>query len=269
MSEPNDKMLDEYLRRDSIVSQRYRELDDGEIPRELDAAVLAQARAAVAQPRVRTPTWVKWGAPLALAACIVMAVTVVLEIGVQEQVRMPSPQLEPQSAAPASAPFIPAVPEPVADTPSQDAQTMSAAPEAVSPAFAPAPSADISAEQTAAQRRMADEPRERRAIEQASRAAEAERERKAPAELRAAAPPPAMRTMTSQRPLAAAPPTDGAAAQTPPRLAPEVWLERIRELRSEGKVLEADEQWREFIAVYPDYEVESADIARPSEEAAP
>jgi hypothetical protein len=48
-----------------------------------------------------------------------------------------------------------------------------------------------------------------------------------------------------------------------PRLEPAAWLEQIRTLRREGKVVEADDRWREFVAAYPDFEVDAKDPARP------
>lgn len=83
MSDPLDiKALDEYLRRGSEVSQRYRELGADEVPPELDRLVLAAARDAVAGDKARrSRSWVRWSAPVALAASVVLALTVVLERG--------------------------------------------------------------------------------------------------------------------------------------------------------------------------------------------
>jgi hypothetical protein len=53
-------------------------------------------------------------------------------------------------------------------------------------------------------------------------------------------------------------------AAEPPRLPPEAWLQQIRELRRAGKTLEADEQWRQFSASYPEFEVSESDPARPA-----
>ena len=87
MSEPIDiKALDEYLKGNSDISQRYREIGraDGPSP-ELDRRVLDEARAAVAGGSGnRSRSWLRWGAPLALAASVVLAVTVVIESGVQD-----------------------------------------------------------------------------------------------------------------------------------------------------------------------------------------
>lgn len=99
MTNPSDKELDDYLRRESPVSERYRTLDADDVPPALDVAVMAQARAAVAKPqRQRRPAWVRWGSPLALAASAVMIVAIVLEVGVQDELRVPAPQIQQQAA---------------------------------------------------------------------------------------------------------------------------------------------------------------------------
>lgn len=87
MTDPTDiKALDEYLKRDSEISQRYRELGRDEVPPELDRRVLAAAREAVASDSAkRSRSWVRWSAPVALAASVVLVVTVVLERGVQDE----------------------------------------------------------------------------------------------------------------------------------------------------------------------------------------
>jgi hypothetical protein len=66
-------------------------------------------------------------------------------------------------------------------------------------------------------------------------------------------------TVTSA-PVAAPPPVPTAQV---PRLPPEAWLESIRTLRRAGKVIEADQQWREFRESYPQFEVSEKDSARP------
>lgn len=85
MSDPIDiKALDEYLKGGSDISQRYRELGRDEVPPELDRRVLEAARAAVANDGAkRSRSWLRWSAPLALAASVVLVVTVVIESGVQ------------------------------------------------------------------------------------------------------------------------------------------------------------------------------------------
>jgi hypothetical protein len=87
VSDPTDiKALDEYLKGDSDVSRRYRELGRDEVPLELDRRVLTAARDAVANEGTqRSRSWLRWSAPVALAASIVLVVTVVLERGPQDE----------------------------------------------------------------------------------------------------------------------------------------------------------------------------------------
>ncbi len=101
MSDPTDiKALDEYLKGDSDVSRRYRELGRDEVPPELDRRVLTAAHDAVANEGARrSRSWLRWSAPVALAASVVLVVTVVLERGPQDEL----------TAVPAQAPAEPQV----------------------------------------------------------------------------------------------------------------------------------------------------------------
>jgi hypothetical protein len=94
VSEPTDiKALDEYLKRGSDVSARYRELGSDDVPPELDRRVLAAARDAVANEGARrSRSWLRWSAPVALAASFVLVVTVVLEGGLQDKKTAALPQ---------------------------------------------------------------------------------------------------------------------------------------------------------------------------------
>ena len=86
MSDPIDiKALDEYLKGGSDISQRYRELGADDVPPELDRRVLNEARAAVAGGgAARSRSWLRWSAPVALAASVVLVVAVVIESPVQD-----------------------------------------------------------------------------------------------------------------------------------------------------------------------------------------
>jgi hypothetical protein len=86
VSDPTDiKALDEYLKGGSEISQRYRESGGEAVPPELDRRVLEQARAAVAGDKAKgSRAWLRWSAPVAVAASIVLAVAIVLESGVQQ-----------------------------------------------------------------------------------------------------------------------------------------------------------------------------------------
>ena len=146
-SSPDDKTLEEYLDRDSAVSQHYRKLDADDVPASVDASVLAQARAAVAparEVRKSKPAWVRWGSPLALAASAVMVVAIVLEVGVQDEVQLPVSITE-QSA--------PAAGRAQSTTPAENEQRDLQAPLAVTapaPASPRAPAAEPAPEQKAA-----------------------------------------------------------------------------------------------------------------------
>jgi hypothetical protein len=70
-----DKMLDDYLRGDAPLTRAYREIAREEPPARLDAAILAQAKAAVAPRRGGKPRWLM---PLSLAATVALAVGVAL-----------------------------------------------------------------------------------------------------------------------------------------------------------------------------------------------
>ncbi len=87
MSDPIDiKALDEYLKGGSDISQRYRELGREDVPPDLDRRVLAEARAAVAGGgAARSRSWLRWSAPVALAASVVLVVAVVIESPVQDE----------------------------------------------------------------------------------------------------------------------------------------------------------------------------------------
>jgi hypothetical protein len=87
VSDPIDiKALDEYLKGGSDLSQRYRELGREDVPPDLDRRVLAEARTAVAGGgTARSRSWLRWSAPVALAASVVLVVAVVIESPVQDQ----------------------------------------------------------------------------------------------------------------------------------------------------------------------------------------
>ena len=107
MSEPIDKTFEEYLGRESQLSKRYRALGADEVPAELDNRVLAQARQAVAVKPAssrKKPAWMRWTAPLALAASMVLVISIVIESGTQHEVTMRDmaatlPQSAPEQAA--------------------------------------------------------------------------------------------------------------------------------------------------------------------------
>ena len=108
MSEPSDKdlpdeqQLDEYLKGGSSVSQQYRQLHDADVPPEIDRRVMRQAQDAVKTTRpAKSRVWMRWTAPLALAASAVLVVSIVIESGVQNDALV-TPASAPAPAAPSS-----------------------------------------------------------------------------------------------------------------------------------------------------------------------
>jgi hypothetical protein len=96
VSDPIDiKALDEYLKGGSDISRRYREIGSEDVvPPELDRRVLDEARAAVASGKGgRSRPWLRWSAPLTLAASVVLVVTVVIESGVQNDASFATEQV--------------------------------------------------------------------------------------------------------------------------------------------------------------------------------
>lgn len=116
---PDDQELEQFLARRSELSQRYR-ADMGAdaagegAPPELDAAVLARARAELQRP-ASSRRFLRWGRPLAVAASLMLVVS----LGWMAQ-QKPLPQEVAQNAAPAvvpkevAVPAMDAIPAPVA-----------------------------------------------------------------------------------------------------------------------------------------------------------
>lgn len=102
MSEPiDDKAFEEYLGRESQLSKRYRALGSDEVPAQLDGLILAQAREAVAARPAssrKKPAWMRWTPPLALAASMVLVISIVIESGTRHEVTMRDMATMPQSA---------------------------------------------------------------------------------------------------------------------------------------------------------------------------
>lgn len=293
MSDPTDiKALDEYLKRNSEVSQRYRELGADDVPPELDRRVLAAAREAVADERAnRSRSWMRWSASVALAASVVLVVTVVVENGVLNDMTAVKPVAEPElrklahdnveaqrqqqivpvvplPSPPALHADIPPVAEPrVTDVrqfhdsvpPPQVAMER----EAPAASLAASPPAAAPPEQQPLEERMV---AARKSIERdeadAYSSGEVEdtavtssnRARRATGRAGSHAAAPASGSvsgLTSESRSLRSDPSD-----------PQAWLEDIRELRRAGKTEDADHEWQLFRAAFPDFHVADDDLAR-------
>jgi hypothetical protein len=288
VSDPiDDKAFEEYLKRESAVSQQYRSLHEVEPPSHVDRNVLAQAERAVHSPTLqRSRRWKKWSVPVALAASTLIAVSIVLESGMQHEVSSSAPVATPmKTQADASQTDASNAAREMDEAAGQarrsedlserivhvETTVAAPAPALESPAFAPDPVLAAKAERAA----QAPLP-----VEAESRAKE-DIDVQGQAMLEPAAPEPVDQYAIASRAPQAAPP---AAMRREGRMAapssavsdeaklqltrdPEQWLGDIRELRTAGEAEEADRQWKEFATAFPDYEVAEDDPARPTEEA--
>ena len=227
--------------RDPQVSKRYRELGAEEPPRALDEAILAASR----KP---ARSWTqRWALPLSLAAVVVLSVTVTLRIQHEQpaleapaQVRAPASK---EAARPEAAPRQEAVKAERADKPAarKEPAPFQPAPPMRAPAAAE-PSANVrdEAEARTAAKAAAVAPAPPAAAPASPAAVPASRAaREAESGAGAVAPQAAPAQALSKR-----------AAETPERE-----LERIAQLRRDGKHEEADKALAEFRKRHPDYRI--------------
>jgi hypothetical protein len=304
VSDPIDiKALDEYLKGGSDISQRYHELGAADVPPELDRRVLDEARAAVAGGgAARSRSWLRWSAPVALAASVVLVVAVVIESPVQdeaiairpasEEIRaldhsedsrlkeetaqaqaQPEPEVQmyvpeqPSAIAPAAAPSAP--PPSVASVSKSERKRADDAPveEVVATAQA-RPTAVLEAPTPVSV--LTDESLARNEVDPAGDVA-ADSAAKVNAQLQEV-------VITGNRQRRAAGRTAGprntisgsvfsgerrpTADADAEQADPEKRLEEIRDLRREGKTAEADREWERFLEEYPNFPVAEDDLAR-------
>jgi len=223
--------------RDPKISQRYRNLSGEEPSRELDQAILAAAHRSV--DRSHAPLVVpagrhRWYYSLGAAAVLVLAIAVTIHVERQqpdaELAEAPPPA--PQQDKPVSAPTAPAA-QPSRDMAARKERRQVYTPEPPPAPAAPAPTQ--SAQPSAGA--MADSAAARRDAEASAREEQAKRNVEALKKERAAASRAAPAPMAS--PYAA--------------VTPERELERIADLRRQGRDEEADKALAEFRRRYPDY----------------
>jgi len=246
--------------RDDRVTQAYRALGGEEPPRALDATILAASRHRPA----------RWRVPLSIAAVLVLAVGVTL--------RMLPPKPDAESVA--LAPQVIQTPRPaapVAEVARAKADKAPAAPAPAQPAAARAPAALQSARRAETRAPAAPgsvQQTDTLAVEGAPRSAPAvaapaaadaalreaanraaEQEAAQPDAVAGAAAEPQVRDAAAASP---APSVLSAAKLPEPARTPEAWLERIAELRKQGREREAQESLAEFKKRYPDYKIPEA-----------
>lgn len=239
MSGPPDE-FDDFLRRRRLFG---RPSDELEPPAELDRLVLRQAREAIEPEKphrvFRAPAW---GMPVALAATLVLAFTIILRVGTPMQAE--KPQVTVQNVAreiEAPAAVAPQKTESYASAPAEAsaADSRSVANQAAPAVASAAPVAESDTVIVDLDAAGDPEPRERRADKLADNA-------------RAGAPPPFVsddEAARYARPMGAGPTVASASTSGP---APEwrrdskTWLAEIERLRTEGDVARADAELAEY-----------------------
>ena len=250
MSDPRDPRSDE-------LSHIYKEAGWPEPSRQIDEAILSASRRAA---RARHPFMWRWAPPLALAATMVLTVSLVLRV-YQERPETASPPAPDERPAP-SAPTVAAP----AEKAKAAAEPAAAAKSAPAPVQKPAPTPAMALKKEAPETGRAD--RARRELEASMRA---RYQSEPPQELQAEIRPEPMRAPPRAYESPSAPPAKAApapsAAVVPgsaaggisirrsdaPERTPQAWLEDIRKLKAEGKPDEAGRELAEFRKRYPDY----------------
>lgn len=303
MTEPTDKIdeqeLDEYLKGDSSVSRQYRQLSSEDVPPSLDRLVLRQAKDAVKGPS--RPAWMRWTAPLAVAASAVLVVSIVVETGMRDETIVSAPTMQAKRAMDAQAPVetgmieesADAPPPPKLEVPPPEVSLADVQADAA-PAFVPEPSAPVPAaapvpppERKALARQpvaseaagallpeqIAKAERQKSELEATARARELSPSQRAmPGEQNEVAGPrdtvettAPTAVLSYSRPIsanAASARVDSMATLQKTYTDPEAWLKDIRQLRKDNKPEEANREWRRFLAAFPSYEVAETDAAR-------
>jgi hypothetical protein len=282
---PDDKALNEYLTGQSPISARYRELPADDVPPELDAVILAQARNAITQSSSHTKLerWRRWSVPATLAATFVLVVSLVIANNTSQLI--PTQEAVTTGVAESIETTISESREQALNDAPEKRQTVTVDLNTVTPElFADKPAPDMTLESPPPPKLEMPPP-----PAQVVSTPEGEQQVADQAELQAivaaapAAPAPAMTSQPSASPREEAPrlakasePGQGvanrsqlarqvsepSAQQTAREADPKLWLEYIRELHKENKTDDANREWGNFRKRYPDFKVEANDVAR-------
>jgi hypothetical protein len=282
MTEPGDE-FETFLKTRTVLPNGMSDDDKLEPPKGLDAIVLKEAREAIRARRVNQTR--RWATPVALAATILLCLSILLNVGLNTN--RPAPNLRRMTAATADN-ASPTAANPVNEgerrekaadgAPSGEAilpeakivEPRAPRPAVIAEAATPAPSESPRPHSSAVDKADALADRIGTPV-QAMREAPSVAARgytgtatAAPSPSTAAAPPPSA--------AAAAPPSGGPPAIPPseqPVLAkrqaaapphpqdhpqdPKTWLQQIAALRAEGKTVQADAEMQRFRATFPAY----------------
>jgi len=223
---------------DKDVSRRYRELGREEPPPSLDAQIRAEARGALethAAPLVPPTGRRRWYFPVAAAAVIVLAVAVTTQIEREQPAETvaTAPEAKKEAVVVEEKPKAAEAPAP-RQSKAQPLEKRKEPPALAEPrAFVEAPKDQAVAGASSGIRSQEDFSRDNRASPAPAAAPAALPERRLQAD--------AISSVTARAKLA--------------EEKPEAWLERIAELRRQGKHDEADKELAEFRKRYPDYKI--------------
>lgn len=229
---------------DDKLSARYRELAREKPPPALDAAILAASRRALARPSFAR----RWGAPVSIAAVLMLAIGVTLHMQ-REQPGVETSELPPAPAARA---------RPIAPPPP------SARPQSVQSAPAPRPSVEPKATGAPQGRRLEAPARALAPAAPAVSATAAASPKPERAQgftaAQGAAQEQNLSVLRARRPAADSASEQKAAPEAQQRIAadPAAELERIARLRAGQHDEEADKALEEFRRRFPDYRIPAA-----------
>ena len=243
---------------DPRISRRYRELGDEEPPRERDQAILAAAHRAADRPHaplVAPAGRHRWYFAFGAAAILVLAVAITVQLDRQ--------QLDPEALPAASAPAVSERKEGFSSEPGVLADQAGPQEARKKLAQAPAPAKPQAAENTAKPQAAEVARADRLEARQQQAPSVEPQNTQAPASSTAATPTQpekreqsaAAEATLSRRAPAAAPAAAPEVLASAIALPPERLLERIAELRKEGRHEEADKALAEFRQRYPDYRI--------------
>ncbi|MEJ0036334.1 MAG: hypothetical protein WDO68_09640 [Gammaproteobacteria bacterium] len=239
-----DAELEAFLKRRSPMHRRLSDIDHAEPSLELDRVVLNRAREAIETPASQPLFRPRWALPIGLAATILIAFTVVLNIDHHGIKAAAGKSVASNvSAAAEAAPQAPAVargasarrPERV-DRPQLLSDTTAERRDSKAQEKAPAPAAEA---QVPALRNVAEASADSARLVASSDAA---------------------RPLGAEAPLPASPPSPAATAPDP-HASPDSWLREINRLRAAGQTADADRELTAFRQAYPTHPAYS--VAKP------
>ena len=262
MNDPmNDAEFAAYIGRRSRLSRRYQDLSADFPPKEVDDAVLGRARSALALDRKETPereVYLRWMAPVAFAATVILVFTVVLQIVIRP-VESPTPLADEPAAEVSIASPATAAPDqtPQLVTESRRTDKLEATVPAARKSLNAVPAAPPSPVELERARDSA-APMEKKRSEQSQSGVLANEAAKSRAVQRKIDADESAAAVTATGSNRAAGALQSAPAMPRPvmeeeRRDPELWLAAIEKLRKAGQAAAADAEMKLFLEKYPDY----------------